>query len=449
MNKQRDNEPEPDDLTEEERPKREKPKRSWTYVAIAVLAVIVALAILLIDPNAGENEPVNGDAAKVPAPRMDRFSREAAQSLMLAYNSAVLTPDDGSAWGKLGMTYYANESIPEAMTCFAEAEKLQPDEPRWPYLYGMVLAESDRAAGLPAVKRAADLDPDNVDVRTRLAEFHFALNQLQESRTVFMQLRDKDPRNARVLLGLARIEFTEKNWDACRQLAEEAMKNAPPRPDIHELLSRAHSRLGNAKEAETHANALSGLQNSSVDWPDKFLNEVMALRSDPAVLMEQSEVLAAAGRLEEELRVLNRLVQVDPDNPEAFTLFARALLRAGDLPTAARVVAEGAKRHSNNAELGLMQAVTALQLGNADEAIERLQEVLKRKPDYAEAHFILGNAFVKAEKIDDAIEAFRDVLRYEPLFAPAHLGLADLLTKQGKTIEAAKHAAEAQRLQRP
>ena len=41
------------------------------------------------------------------------------------------SPRSGVAWGKLGMTLFANYLIPEAQVCFAQAQRFEPDEPRW------------------------------------------------------------------------------------------------------------------------------------------------------------------------------------------------------------------------------------------------------------------------------------------------------------------------------
>ena len=60
----------------------------------------------------------------------------------------------------------------------------------------------------------------------------------------------------------------------------------------------------------------------------------MELRSDPEMLLEEAEQMAAAGHPQEELRLLNRLLQVSPENPDAYIRLARALLRAGDAQSA-------------------------------------------------------------------------------------------------------------------
>ena len=83
------------------------------------------------------------------------------------------SPYSGPAWGALGMVLYAHAFAPQANTCFGEAERLDPREPRWPYLRAVCFLQEDPniAHALPDLKRAAALAGDTPDApRLLLAE---------------------------------------------------------------------------------------------------------------------------------------------------------------------------------------------------------------------------------------------------------------------------------------
>src|SRR5438045_4087886 len=60
----------------------------------------------------------------------------AVQRAVTAARAAVLEhPDSAEAWGKLGMVLIGHGLPVEASNaCLAEAERLDPRQPRWPYL---------------------------------------------------------------------------------------------------------------------------------------------------------------------------------------------------------------------------------------------------------------------------------------------------------------------------
>jgi tetratricopeptide (TPR) repeat protein len=337
------------------------------------------------------------------------------------------------------MALYAHKFNADAIKCFQQAEQLDPQAPNWWYLHGMILAETDTAQGLPFVEKAALLAGNNVTIRLRLAEFLFDLRRLDDSRRQFEAARQIDQENARALLGLARIALQEKKWQESLEMAELARQNAPARRDIYELLAQLYRRLDRQSEAAASLEQLKRLQGSNIAWPDPIVAEVVLLRADTGWLNDQANQLLEQGQIEQHIRILARLVQLEPEVPTWHIRLARALLRAGSLPAAEDVIRQGLNRHPDAVELGLLGAIVANQQEKYSETVERLQKVLALKPDYPEAHYILSFAQRKLGRTTDAIESLKNVLRYEPLYAAAHKDLGELLLSAGNREEAVKH----------
>jgi len=79
--------------------------------------------------------------------------------------TAILqSPDSAPAWGKMGMVLMSHGLSVEASTaCLAQAERLEPRQPRWPYLQAIAFLKTDQDVAIPNLRRAVELcdcDPD-------------------------------------------------------------------------------------------------------------------------------------------------------------------------------------------------------------------------------------------------------------------------------------------------
>lgn len=430
-------------------------KAKLIVVLIALVGVVIGGTAIVALNNGGSDNDVDqgGDSTTqvvdIPKPSLDHVSEDVERVIADAIDEVNDNNDDGKAWGMLGMAYYAHGFTPAALTCFKQAEALDSKEFRWPYLYGMVTAETELADGLPGIERAVELEPDNLDLHNRLAEFLFALQRMEESRSEYETVIQAEPTNARALLGLARIAYQEEDWEACRERAQRALQNSDSRPDIHELLSQAYFRLGDPSKAQMHAKAFEELKGAGNMWPDDVLFEVAMLRADAAWLMEQANQLGMAGQTREQYMMLERILDVDPTNMIAYAQLCRFWLHVEDFDAATRVVERGLKHDANATELRLLQGVIYNRSEKYAEAEAEFKSVVEIKPDYAEAYYLLSFALTQQDKKDEAIQALRDVLRYEPLFADAHRDLGTLLTEQGNSDEGKHHLDRARELSAP
>src|SRR5579859_5972390 len=69
-----------------------------------------------------------------PRPDLSDADPQVVEAIEEARQAVLHAPRSASAWGRLGMVLRAHDFGEEANTCFAHAEQLDPNEPRWPYL---------------------------------------------------------------------------------------------------------------------------------------------------------------------------------------------------------------------------------------------------------------------------------------------------------------------------
>src|SRR5262245_48667477 len=109
-------------------------RRRWVFVLAAGLVTLSAasgIAIWLARSSSAPPTP----------PIVPVNENEPAVAVVLEdlRERVLKEPRSARAWGSLGQAFFANEMENECLMCFAEAERLDPKEPRWPYYQGGVL----------------------------------------------------------------------------------------------------------------------------------------------------------------------------------------------------------------------------------------------------------------------------------------------------------------------
>src|SRR5439155_19466770 len=97
-------------------------------------------------------------------------------------SAVVESPRSALPWGRLGMVLVAHDRTAEANQCFAQAEQLDPREPRWPYFQGVALSLGAPEEALPKLQRAVELCGDAAEApRRRLAELLLLQGRAEEA----------------------------------------------------------------------------------------------------------------------------------------------------------------------------------------------------------------------------------------------------------------------------
>jgi tetratricopeptide (TPR) repeat protein len=108
----------------------------------AVLLVVAGLS----SGCGGSPEGLPDPAAIEAEPQVEQRILEATKDLRDDASSAAL-------WGRLGEIYDLHRFAEQALTCYARASELDPQEWRWPYFAGLVLRETDQAASIAKLER--------------------------------------------------------------------------------------------------------------------------------------------------------------------------------------------------------------------------------------------------------------------------------------------------------
>jgi tetratricopeptide (TPR) repeat protein len=184
----------------------------------------------------------------------------------------------------------------------------------------------------------------------------------------------------------------------------------------------------------------------------------------------RGSALLDLGNFEDAVLSFCKVIELEPESPEAHNNLGLAQQRAGandgavdSYREAVRLKPEFAEAHNNLgvllSDLGQVEAAidsyrTALfydpefaeaynnlgaaltDLNQTGEAIDAYRKALQRNPDYAEAHNNLGILQQRQKRWDDALESYQRALNIEPRYAGAHNNLGSALQDIGRLDEA-------------
>jgi tetratricopeptide (TPR) repeat protein/4-amino-4-deoxy-L-arabinose transferase-like glycosyltransferase len=278
------------------------------------LAGMIALA-LVSNWNPGPmSREMNADAyfslAGTYAARGDRAGAEHYYGKTLDIN-----PGDAAAWLNLGLEVYEAESrMGEAEVCYRRALALRPDYALAVFNLGH-LAE---VRGLPSEAEslyweAARLDSLMSGPYQNLAAMALARGDYPRARDIYREAHERNPYSAAILAGLATATFKTDGLDSALVLFGEAIRLAPRDPDIYYNLALVYLREGRASAAAEAA---------------------------------------------------LKLMEVDPEDNQAYVIFAEAMRSAGRVREARQVIGEAVRRRSDLP--GPRQALERLSAGGVE-----------------------------------------------------------------------------------
>lgn len=396
-------------------------RRLWIVTALALIGLGVALAVWW--------RPRTPPAPEPPRPDLTDVDPEVIESIAAAQERVRQQPQDGTAWGRLGMVFRAHDFGDEANRCFREAERLDPSEPRWPYLQGLTLVLTAPDAGIPCLERAVERAADTpLAPRLRLAEALLEHGRLDEAQTHLDRARRRAAGDPRVQLGLGRLAVQRGQWKNALEHLEYCLEDEHSRRLAQTLRAEALGRLGETQVARA-AQQEAGRLPEDQAWPDPFVLEVLSLQCGLRFRLQRADELFTAQRPDEAIRLLEQTVTRYPQSAAARIKLGDFSRRTGQLDRAEYEFAEAVRLDAESAEgwflLGCMQA-----RDRPREAADSFRRTIRLKPDHALAHFNLAHRLKEMGDRTGAIDEFRAALRCQPDYAPARQALEEVEKKK-------------------
>lgn len=356
-------------------------------------------------------------AVDPPVQAQIRDKHAAVSRLVDADTSAA---DLAQGFGELGMLLHAAEYYDAAEPAYANARRLGPEDPRWPYY----LAHLHRSRGaldraVTELTRVLELRPQDVASLIWLGRTYLDLGDATRAATAFERAASAAPQAVAARVGLGQTALMGGDPARAVQEFERALSLDSSIASVYAPLATAYRALGQADKAD---DLQSHWRNTDVPVPDPLRMELeTTLKSGPS-----------------------------------YELLGVRTMAGGEYGEAARLFREGLALSTPGSPLhrSLRHKLgTALALGgNAAAAVEEFEATLRDAPPTgqdepsAKASYSLGLLHADAGRLDVAIARLTDAVRYDPNYLEAYLALADLLRSAGRAGAARRHYEAALRL---
>jgi tetratricopeptide (TPR) repeat protein len=389
-------------------------------------------------------------SAPSPAP-VPRHDDPAVYEAYVAARADVLEqPRSAAAWGKLGMTLVANRDHVAALEYLAQAEQLDPDDYRWPYLQAVVLQQARADAALAKARRAKLLAPRLLDVHVLAGEFELAGGNVDQAAAAFEQALRLDPDQPHALLGKARCQLQAQKLEESHALLQRLQSNGAVAKAANALLAEVLHRLGRSDEAQAPYRLAQRLPLDRVRT-DALTVQLQEYQAGFRGMRSRAESLAGAGQIEAALALQHQTIARYPENFEAhFDLGRLYALRAGrqkeraawerDLAAAGASLKTAERLAPRNLlvkfYLGLLYYE---QRGHPEAlrlAIEHFGAVVEGQPHDTVAAQHLGECLLLRGDWTAAATTYRRLVQLRPDLPQAHAGLAEALEGAQASAEA-------------
>jgi tetratricopeptide (TPR) repeat protein len=422
----------------------------------------IAIAIVFVTILAGAAGWYTWRRYTAPAPPViarEGLDPELAEAIEAARRKIRADPYSAPAWGDLGKLLRAARLHPEAVACFAQAEQLEPNNPRWPYLQGEALHLSDNRAALPPLQRAAALagSSDTIAPPLRLAEVLLALGRNDEAETQLRRALELEPDNPTVHYYLGLLALTRDDLPASLRHLTRCQHSPFTQRKACSQLAAVYRRMGRMQEADNYSRKADSLPQDR-NWLDPFLSDVLAVGRQAR--FQQVHHLELSGNYRAAAEQLAALIKQRPEY-RAYVALGEDLGKLGDLDgaelalrSAIELAPEKFEAYHELSRLLWIQADRIVRSkperarAQFEEAAACARQALARRPDHAMSHVLLGMSLRRLGKRPEALEAFRRAVECAPNLVEAHLYLGETLAEAGQ-VNAARVALERARELKP
>lgn len=377
----------------------------------------------------------------------EELDPELAEAIKKARQIIQADPYSASHWGDLGKLLRASQILPEASACFAQAEKFDPQNLRWPYLQGEALRLFDTDAAVAPLQRAAARTEiaETIAPSLRLAEVLLTQGRNDEAETHLRRALAAEPDDPTVHYNLGVLALERGDLSASLTHLQRGEHSPFTQRKACIQLAAVYRRMGKPEQAEQYSRKADTLPPDS-NWLDPFLTEVTAV-GRPA-RFQQIHQLQMRGDYRTAAEQLTALIQEQPEY-RTYVALGEVLEKLGDFERAEQAfraaIALAPEKFRAYHQLSRLlckrsdkTARTNSQRERADleEAAIQAREAIARRSDHAMSHVVLGLALRQLGKREEAIHAFREAVVCAPDLSDAHYYLGQTLADAGQLAAA-------------
>ncbi len=398
-------------------------------------------------------------------------------ALVIAISSSACSTEAKKARHlKRGEEYLAEGKQREAIIEFLNVIQLDENDRVATQRLAVTLYETGQLG--PAfryLQRAAEFDPDDTDIRVKLATIYLYSGQREQAReeagavlenesgnldalTIFADsaatpgeidgamlrldgARDEHEGRARYHLARGMLHIKKQEIEEAEAAFQEAARREPDSPDAHLGLGNFYLLTRDLEKAESEfdqaaelAPTRSEAQIRVVDFyrllgrTEEANEKLDRLVEDAPDFLPAWQRIASYSFGDEDFdrceKALNHLLESNPKNPEALQLMANVHRLRGENEEATErfreaiaVLQDIVQRRPGVASAQLRLAQMHIRLGETEQARTALQTIRELAPNSAAATILLAELNVRTGRYGDALPTLEDLARTQPSLA--------------------------------
>ena len=276
----------------------------------------------------------------------------------------------------------------------------------------------DLSSSVESLERALRLDPDNIPDYIMLGTYQAQRKKLPEAEQAFLTARKLDPKNKSALISLANYHRAVGNKEAAEQVFNEALAIYPSDRDIYLPI------------------VLFYFQEGKIDIAERILRTAQdKLPQDPGPTLVLVDLYLRQNRTADVRKLLTDLKERLPDNLPVSKKIALIYVKT-DPEWARREVDRVLKVQPNDPEGHILMGELQFFSGDLDAAEATFKKDIFRDSRYPEPLFFLGSIAAKKGQTDVAQTSYVAALELNPRYIPPRVSLAEIYFNRGRLPDA-------------
>ncbi|MCL4560255.1 MAG: tetratricopeptide repeat protein [Chloroflexi bacterium] len=299
------------------------------------------------------------------------------------------------------------------------------------------------AAAVPALRKAIEIDPDNLEGHVLLAEALAASGDLQEAFSTYQELSEQEITQTpewswRIHLGLGRVAIALKQMDTAIAALQEAAQIKPENLQIHQSLAEAYLAANlpdDALQKGRDALHLAPHDIQNLAWYSRLAvglknpaEAIQALEQAAQVTPHRSDLLLQLASIQIQQQdtdsaqdTLKSILFNEQASTEELQQAARFFRSVGDTPSAILALEKALGRSpAKPAEIWAELASLQRSADNQPAALEAIQKAVEINPDAPEYYVIEGDLQYALNQPQAALSSLESALQSLEMTKQSH-----------------------------
>jgi len=313
----------------------------------------------------------------------------------------------------------------------------------WSLLGDIELREGHNEAAINAITKAISLRKNNMSDMLKRAMILIQMKEYDRAQKDIAYLKDKIPMHPGFNYAQGIIYFHNKNLRDAQGAFDLALVDERRYPLALYYAGLTNFLLGERERAEEYVTkyftkfpgfpparkllALIQLSDRKFKEAEELMRPLVeANNSDAAAMNILASALLKQGKTDESIDLLNKVVELNPDSPDAQMRLGVGLMISGDDAAGEEHLSTAANLDKSNKRGQIVLILNYLRQKQFDRALEAAKEYTYLFPAEAMSYTVLGRVYLLTGKKQEAQEAFKTALEMKPGDPSASQNLAAL-----------------------